>query len=74
MSLAEKYCIPHETIKMMVRDGVISTSWAGYEEIYTHYQKVKTVTISKTEAVHIVAEEKKVCETRVFKSISKFER
>jgi len=32
--LSKKYNIPVETVNRMVKDGVISCSWVGHEEVY----------------------------------------
>jgi len=31
--LSDKYGVPQETIKKMMKSGVISCSWEGYEEV-----------------------------------------
>lgn len=36
--LSDKYNVPEETIKMMLRDGVISCSVPFYEEVIFHYK------------------------------------
>jgi hypothetical protein len=37
--IPEKYGIPEETYKAMIRDGVISCSWPRFEAVYKCYQK-----------------------------------
>lgn len=39
--LSNKYGVPEDTVKKMIRDGVIACSWSKYEEVYTAYQKLK---------------------------------
>ena len=73
MSLSKKYGVPEATIKMMVSDGVISTSWPGCEEIYYHYKSKLSTCKNQTEAVHVTAEERHVSVGLVYKSIHRFE-
>lgn len=40
--LSEKYNVPEETAKSMIKDGVISCSWVGYEKILDMHSKGKT--------------------------------
>lgn len=37
-ALSEKYGTSEETIKRMINDGVISCTWAKYEDVYSTYQ------------------------------------
>lgn len=39
-ALSEKYQIPEAAIKQMINDGVISCTWAKYEEVYATYQSL----------------------------------
>jgi hypothetical protein len=32
--LSKKYDVPPETIKRMIKDGVISCSWSTYDEVH----------------------------------------
>lgn len=43
MKLSEKYNVPEETIKKMVKDGVISCSWPNYERISEMRKEGKSV-------------------------------
>lgn len=36
--LSDKYNIPEETIKMMLKDGIISCSAPFYQEVIFHYK------------------------------------
>ncbi len=38
MKLSEKYGVPEEKIKAMIKDGVISCSYVGRETIYHTYR------------------------------------
>lgn len=42
--LSQKYNIPQDTVKKMIKDGVISCSWDNYEEVYKLWKEGKTVT------------------------------
>lgn len=41
--LSDKYKIPEPTIKNMIKDGVISCSWVGWEEVYKLHKEGKSV-------------------------------
>lgn len=53
--LSSKYNIPESTIKQMIRDGVISCTWAKYEEVYACY---KSLSCSNSDGVVIQVSEK----------------
>lgn len=42
--LSKKYNIPPETVNKMIKDGIISCSWVGHEEVYKMWQNGKSVT------------------------------
>jgi len=42
MSISNKYNIPLETVRQMVKDGTISCSVARYDEVFDAYKKYKT--------------------------------
>lgn len=42
--LSKKYQIPAETIKRMIDDGVISSSWPNYEDVYRMFKEGKSAT------------------------------
>ncbi len=70
MSLSSKYNIPQETIKNMVKDGVISCTWPMYEEIYAMYQQSMAIGgKTKTEIYYEIAQEKRVSENTVKNAI-----
>ena len=71
--LSNKYGASEESIKKMVKDGVISTSWTGCEEIYVHFKRNLAIAKSKTEAVNLTADERNISTTWVYKSIQRFE-
>lgn len=71
--LSDKYGATEETINAMVKDGVISTSWPGCEEIYAHFKKNLIIAKNKTEAVTMTADERNISTTWVHKSIQRFE-
>jgi len=71
--LSEKYGAPEDAIKAMVKDGVISTSWTGCEEIYVHFKRNLAKAKNKTEAVTMTADERNISTTWVHKSIQRFE-
>lgn len=38
--LASRYSVSEQTIKKMIDDGVISCTWAKYEEVYSTYKNL----------------------------------
>lgn len=41
--LSDKYNVPPDTLKKMTRDGVISCTWEGYEEVYKLWKEGKSM-------------------------------
>lgn len=41
--LSDKYNVPQSVIKNMMQDGVISCSWATWEEVYRLHKEGKSV-------------------------------
>jgi predicted DNA-binding protein YlxM (UPF0122 family) len=41
--LSEKFNVPETTIKNMIRSGVISCTWEGYEEVISLYKQGKSL-------------------------------
>lgn len=39
MSISNKYNIPQDTVNQMVKDGIISSKWPRYEEVYALYKQ-----------------------------------
>lgn len=79
MSLAKKYGDlwkkdPELAAKTMVKDGVISCTWAGKEAVYLCFQKNRGAAKSKTDAVHQTAVDMNCSVTHVWESIQPFER
>lgn len=72
MSLAKKYGIPEETIKLMIKDGWLSCSVAKCEEIIVHYKRHVDAGVPKLEAVHRVEDEIKVSERHIYRILKKF--
>ena len=73
MSLSKKYAISEDTIKKMVKDGVISCSWSGREDIYRCFQKHLLTAPSKTRAVSFTCDEMNCHASQVWEAIRRFE-
>ena len=73
MSLAKKYGIEEEKIKLLIKDGWLSCSVTKYEEIYYHYKKFMNSGDKKTDAIFKAAEQGRVGERVVWDIIKKFE-
>lgn len=70
MSLSEKYKVPQETIKKMVNDGVISTTWPAYEDIYAMYKQSMSIGgKSKTQIFYEISEKMKMSDQTVKKIV-----
>lgn len=41
--LSEKFNIPQETVKSLIKNGIISCSWEGYEEVYDLHKQGKSI-------------------------------
>jgi hypothetical protein len=72
-NLSNKYNIPAETLKKMLKDGVISCSWARWEEIYDCYKKQLSISGSRGEAVNITSVDKNVSVKHVYEIIHHIE-
>lgn len=72
-NLSNKYNIPADKLKKLVQDGVISCSWAGWEEIYDHYKKQLSITGTRGSAVNVTAINKNVSEKTVYQIIHRIE-
>lgn len=41
--LSQKYNIPQDTVKKMIKDGVISCSWYSYDQVFKLWNEGKTI-------------------------------
>lgn len=71
--LSNKYKVPEETLKLMVKDGVISCSWPGYDEIYLHYKRNLQNASSIHSAVVKTSAETNTPESTVYYIIHKYQ-
>lgn len=72
MSLADKYGIPEEKIKLLIKDGWISCSAINYEEIYVFYKSEISKGVASKQAVHNASVKGHVSERWVYTIIEKF--
>lgn len=68
--LSNRYNIPEATIKQMIRDGVISCTWAKYEEVYSCYKSLSCSNVDQV--VTTVSEKTGVPRSTVYYIISRF--
>jgi hypothetical protein len=68
--LSNKYNIPESTIKQMISDGVISCTWAKYEEVYSCYKSLSCSNVDKV--VSTVSEKTNVPVRTVYYIIKSF--
>lgn len=60
MKLSNRYNIPQETINKMIKDGVLSSKWPSYEEIYTLYLSMISSGKSKEQLYQDIGEAKNI--------------
>lgn len=72
MNIAEKYGLNEETIKQMIRDGIIPCHVTKHEQVYNFYQKGINSGLPKPQAISNAAEEYKLSERMVYFIIKKF--
>lgn len=73
MSLSKKYGIPEETIKAMVKDGVLPCSVVKCDEIMNYYNDQRSKGEPKSEAVHRTSDVLNISTRYVYLIIKKFE-
>jgi hypothetical protein len=73
MSLADKYGIPEEKIKALIKDGWISCSATKYEEVIFIYKKCIAEGKPKLQAISNAAESANLKERQVYNIIHKFD-
>jgi len=64
--LSDKFNVPPETVKKMISTGVISCSWAGYEDIYKLWRAGRSIRDIATETGR--------SPTNVYETIQRFRR
>lgn len=67
--LCKKYNISEQSLKMMVKDGVISTTWPFYDEVVIFYKQHKH--LGKPEAVKRAADKYGVTEKTIYQIIKR---
>jgi hypothetical protein len=67
--LSDKYGIPEEKIKLLIKDGYISCSIPRVDEIIVHYKSKISKGIGKSEAVNQTAEEKNISRQYMYQII-----
>lgn len=73
MTLSEKYGIPPEKIKLLIKDGWITCSAPKYEEVIYIYKRNIGEGKSKLQAISNTAEATKVSDRQVYRIIHKFD-
>jgi hypothetical protein len=74
MILSNKYNVPQQTIDKMVKDGIISTSWPMYEEVYKIYLSIKSTGLSRGEIYMEVADRARISEATAKHIILKMDK
>lgn len=69
MTLSEKYGIPDEKIKLMIKDGWISCSVPQYEEVIIFYKSEVSKGIGSKQAVHNTSVKAGLSERQVYNII-----
>ncbi len=73
MSLADKYGIPEEKIKLLIKDGWINCSTAKYEEVVYIYKRNLDEGKTKLQAISNAAEQAKISDRTVYRILHKFD-
>ena len=73
MSLADKYGIPEEKIKMLIKDGWISCTVTKYEEVIYTYKRNISNGLQNADAISATADSVKLSDRQVYRIIHKFE-
>ena len=68
----EKYKISEKSYKEMVKNGVISTTFAGYDEIYSSYKECLKKGMSSAESVNVISAQRNISKVTVYKAIKLF--
>ena len=72
MTLSDKYGIPQEKIKMLIKDGWISCSAPTYEEIYVYYKAEMNKGVGSKQAAYNASVKEGISERHVYTIIHKF--
>lgn len=70
--ICEKYGISKSSYDAMVRDGVVSTTFPGHEDIFIYYKQCLQISGRVTDAVSMVAEDRRISERQVYNIIAQF--
>lgn len=70
--ICKKYQITEEQFKNMVQDGVISTTFPHYDEIYQTFQSYISNSSGREDAIFKTCEAHKVSRTTVYRIIAHF--
>lgn len=73
MTLSEKYGIPEDKIKALIKDGWITCSATKYEEVIYLYKRNIGEGKTKLQAISNAAEAAKVSDRQVYRIIHKFD-
>lgn len=74
MKISNKYNIPDATINRMVSDGVISSSWPMYEEVYSLFKAAQGFGRSRQDIYSEIAEKKGISEYTVKAIVLKMDK
>ena len=70
--LCRKYNLSEESYRAMLRDGILSSTLEGWNQVYECYKKHLSLTGKQSEAVYEVCIELNVCRTKVYEVIARF--
>lgn len=60
MKLSNKYNVPQSTLDQMVKDGIISSKWPAYEEVYGLFLSMKSSGKSKEKIYMDISDKKNI--------------
>lgn len=76
MSISNKYNIPEDTFKKMLKDGILSSKWPTYDEVYDMFKSIQAnnPTKSKSTIYYEIAEAKKMNEFTVKQIVTRMDK
>jgi uncharacterized protein YoaH (UPF0181 family) len=72
MTIKDRYGVTQASWQAMIKDGIISCSVAGYEDIITKVKAKRASGMSNGQAVKITSVEVNISERRIYKILEQF--
>ena len=72
-ALSDLTGVPEEHLKILMDKGIISCSWAGYEEIYYHFKAERGKGLTQEQALSQTSADRGIPRSTVYWIVKKFE-